>query len=141
MQRASEAVDFRAYIANKSVDDRIKASRDETLGIVRTDIRHLDKRVDGLYNGIRDVNESLGTELKEVRESLGGELKELRKEVLGEIGKTNLRIDALAEQTTQRFDAVFVQMNSMKTWGIGLGVIIFLSIVGLAVPLVISLLR
>ena len=96
----------------------------------------LDKRIDHLSDEIKDVK----SEIKDVRgeiKDVRGEIKELRVELFGEIKKTNQRIDG----TNQRIDGLFLQMVSMKMWGIGLAVTIILAIVGLAVPVIISLLR
>ena len=105
------ALDIKDYVEQKDMINRF--GRQDIIYVM------LDKRIDHVREDVKELRD---------------DVKELRTEVLGEIGKTNQRIDSLAAQTTQ-------QLVSMKTWGIGLAVAIFLGIVGLAVPVIISLFR
>ena len=87
------ALDLKEYADQKDLINRY--GRQDIIYVL------LDKRIDNLREEVKDLRDEMRDEFKNVR----GEIKDVR----GEIGKTNERIDAL-----------YSQMVSMKTWGIGL---------------------
>ena len=112
------ALDIKEYAEQKNMINRY--GRQDMIYVL------LDKRIDNLRDEVKDLK----SDVKELR----GEMRDEFKAVRGDIKE-------LRAETTQRIDALSAQMLSMKTWGIGLAVAIFLGFAGLAVPVIISLLR
>ena len=87
------ALDLKEYADQKDLINRY--GRQDIIYVL------LDKRIDDIKEQVK--------ELKGDVKDLQNEMRDEFKNVRGEIGKTNERIDAL-----------YSQMVSMKTWGIGL---------------------
>ena len=108
------ALDLKEYADQKDMLNRY--GRQDIIYVL------LDKRIDDIKEEVKELK----SDVKDLRDEMRDEFKNVR----GEMGKTNQLIDGL-----------YSQMVSMKTWGIGLAVTIILAIIGLAVPVIISLLR
>ena len=116
----NSALDLKDYVEHKDMIQRY--GRQDIIYVL------LDKRIDHLADDIKDLKgemKDLRGEMKDLR----GDMNELRNEVRCEIKEVNLRVDG-----------IFVQMASMKRWGIGLLVTILLGLVAIGVTVAIALL-
>ena len=116
MRTSNEAIDLQKHMYDRDIDSRIKASRDDTLQIVRADIKALDAKVDRNF------------------EVLTSEIKALDSKVDRNFEVLNTKIDV----SVQRLEDKIGNFASMMKWVVGMLVTILLALIALAVPNIVS---
>ena len=101
----NEAIDFSWHFAQKDVESKIKASRDDMLVIMQSEHKRLDEKIDGVE--------------KRLNERIDGVEKWLDEKIDGVEFRLGSKID---------------QILSMKKWAVGMFVTIMLAIAALAAP-------
>ena len=133
------AIDFQSFLAQKDVDSRIKASKEEMVHIMQSEHRALQSEHRALQAEHRNLENSiiaLDKKIDKVELNLNARIDKVEQNLNARIDKLETRIDKVDE----RIDKVHIEIISMKKWAIGMFIGVILTIAALAIPNIINLL-
>ena len=135
----NEAIDFSRHFAQREVESKIKASRDDMLVIMQSEHKRLEVQIVGserrLDEKIDSVEKRLEAKIDGVEKRLVAHIRRLDEKIDGVENRLDEKIDGVEYRLGSKID----QVLSMKKWAVGMFVTIMLAIVALAAPNIASL--
>ena len=140
----SGAIDFSRHFAQKDVESKIRASRDDLLIIMQSEHKRLEEKIN---ISVKRLEDKIDISVKRLEDKIDGVEKRIggvEKRIDGvekRIDDVEKRLDVKIDGVEQRLGSKIDQVLSMKKWAVGMFVTIMLAIAALAAPNIISLIR